>query len=109
MKEAKFLFKNYKVFLHLYRSQISSSETIDNHPSPAFQVIYESIIRGFLLDGNYKSKIVRAEDLILVLDILARFIGYLHKNHIEYEDFTSCQCSKLTDEDVKLLLGGYEK
>lgn len=101
--ESKFLAKNYKAFLYDYWTALKSgTDPLHLHPPPAFRHVYEVILNGFVKpddngDLNYT-------DLITMMDMVAKFMSYLNHNGIEYDNFTSCACTRLTDEDLALLL-----
>lgn len=102
--ESKFLAKNYKAFLYEYLQDIKSgNDPLHLHPPPAFRHVYKIILRGFIKpddDGE-----LRTTDLVTMMDMVAKFMTYLHRNGIDYDTFTRCSCSRITDEELDLILG----
>lgn len=99
--ESKFLEKNYKAFLYDYLTAFKSgNDQIHIHPPPAFRNLYKAIIERFVKEGDE----LPTTDLVTMMDMVAKFMSYLNKNGIEYDNFTGCPCTRLTDEDLLLLL-----
>lgn len=103
--ESTFLAKNYKAFLYEYLHNIKSgTDSLHLHPPQAFRRVYEIILSGFVKpddDGE-----LRSTDLITMMDMVAKFVSYLNHNGIEYDSFSQCSCTRLTDKDLELLLEG---
>lgn len=101
-KEAKFLKKNYLAFLQDYLNELrNGTDPLHIHPPPAFRKVFRKILEHFV---EKKSGTINGEDLIRALDLTTKFITYLHKNHISYDNFSKCSCTSLTDEDLAMLL-----
>lgn len=99
--ESKFLAKNYKVFLHNYLQEFKQgNDPLHIHPPPAFRRVYELVMRPYILRDDE----VSYTELITMMDMVAKFMSYLNHNGIEYDSFTRCSCTRLTDEDLTLLL-----
>lgn len=103
ISESKFLTKNYKAFLYDYLTAIKSgNDPLHLHPPPAFRHVYEVILNGFIKpDDNGE---LRTTDLIIMMDMVAKFMTYLNDSKIDYHSFSACPCTTLTTEDLQLLL-----
>lgn len=101
LAESKFLAKNYKAFLYSYLQDFKyGKDPLHLHPPPAFRQVYELIMRPYLVQDDE----VNYSDLITMMDMVAKFMSYLNNNEIEYNSFSGCTCTRLTKEDLELLL-----
>lgn len=102
VQERKFLAKNYKAFLYDYLQELKSgNDPLHIHPPPAFRHVYDIIIHHFVKRDEDE---LSTTDLVSMMDMVAKFVSYLNDNKIEYNGFTSCECTTLTARDVELLL-----
>lgn len=101
--ESTFLAKNYKAFLYEYVQEFKhGNDPLHLHPPPAFRQIYDLVMRPFILQENE----VNYSDLVTMMDMVAKFVSYLNHNGIKYDNFSQCSCTRLTDNDLELLLEG---
>lgn len=99
--EEKFLVKNYKAFLYQYLQEFKhGTDPMHLHPPPAFRRVYELVMRPYFSQDSE----ISYSDLVTMMDMVAKFMIYLNQQSIEYNNFTRCGCTRLSDEELELLL-----
>lgn len=101
VSESKFLTKNYKAFLYEYLQEFKhGNDTMHLHPPPAFRDIYDLVMRPYLTQDDE----INYSDLVTMMDMVAKFMSFLNRNGIDYQSFSECSCTRITDADLALLL-----
>lgn len=100
--ESKFLAKNYRAYLYDFLNEVKQGKgNIHISPPPAFRHIYDLIINHTV---DFRNEEVDYRDLIYMMDQVAKFVSYLNRNGIEYDEFTESPSTRLTTDDLNRLL-----
>lgn len=100
--ESKFLAKNYHAYLYDFWNEVKHGKgDVHISPPPAFRHIYDLIINHTV---DFRNEELNYRDLIYMMDQVAKFVSYLNRNGIEYDEFTESPSTRLSADDLNRLL-----
>src|SRR5215208_4466083 len=92
---------DYMQFMESEIDHIHEDEDPHIHPAPAMMAVYSRVLRNMDIEPHDEENfVISDEDLIVVLDMVARFSSNQALKGKPYHTLTRCQCFTLTDEDI---------
>lgn len=102
--ETRYILNKWREFVEVEDEKILSNENeVHIHLAPAFVTLYDRIISRQISDAEE----IDDRDILQLMDNMYRFGEYCAANGFyEYQQFTKCACTHITDKDMSFLQHG---